>query len=1183
MSAEVRQHSLCTLQVGSDKSSDHPGLRAFKQASLDSVPEQVSTDMHDVSGQSDSGGGSMKEQPSENMQQDLSEREARALVIRQQQRGNDAPHEAQRHFLASQAGSPPVASGGWPAHSAAELEGWGQAGRYNSSSEAQLHSLSSQMSSPTSRQAPPAGPARALGLSQPAANQPAASMAEHRLPEPTTFGRQSSAYSQQFSSSSDWRWDPMQSNGSVASLGQQGSMFRSNTLSRAPGSGTLSSGGTLSYHSSLPSAGRNRLDAQLSTGLRPPEQIPTTQAGGLGGLSSQRPGSGYLSAMDRGSTPIGLGAAMDSVDGRAQLQSGQLDMAWLEANYPQQGSGSSASTRHSPRERIEELLSAAGRAWSGPPAWTAKQGHGQGQHASLSSSPDMGSEPAGMPELSAEPSMAQHMSAEPCRAAGGLALEAEEPQLTDRPSRLLWLGNLRAGVQCTLLKSIFEAFGELDDVMTFAGRPHCLINYKTVEAAKCAVDALHEHEVPALSGERKLLLKFRTPRAASGLDTSLMDATNQASRPPPLRQQSGQMPTQLSSQMSAQMSGQLLTQLSTQLSMQMSGQLSGQLSAQMSGQVSGLSDSDSMLPRGSRSPIENEAVVPSSRVWLGNIVATATVRSLRAVFSRFGPLTDAAVFPARIGPLGYAFVNFETVDAAVKAYAALNNGIVPILAGNKQLKMRFKTAKGADPVPSGDSLLEAQGMMGMQSSTEPRRPDQQWPYQEPDFAQDAADRLEATLAEAEANAKPSRHLWLGNVPVKPNKAAIEALFSAYGALESVRVFPGKTFAFVNYLSTQHATLAIQNLNNVPVPSISGRKPLVVRYQSEQSFGNPLLVDHMPQALLGQRSASGPQLGPLLRRPSPPPPFAQQPPDWAAGSSPAGQGGAEESDEPLMPAINLSNRLNPNNVHFDRELATRQRSLDRSTMDFGLLGQSQGHFMQSQQNLSLQVPQVTDGIGNRPPAPSSQQDAPASSLTSPRREGSGTLRPHSGSVRLGSGNSEGRSGSVRLGSGDSEGRDSLEAAGRSSSRTTRGSSSVRLGSGDSEGRDSLEAAGRSAGLQAGAQLGWQQIVQGSAGYGNSSQSSAAAIAAALANAFHGAQQGVRLPEHFFCRLTNKLMSDPVTAADGCIYERAAILEWTAQQNTSPVTHLPLAHKGVTPCPALRDAIQHHLSIHHPLVQ
>ena len=80
-------------------------------------------------------------------------------------------------------------------------------------------------------------------------------------------------------------------------------------------------------------------------------------------------------------------------------------------------------------------------------------------------------------------------------------------------------------------------------------------------------------------------------------------------------------------------------------------------------------------------------------MWLGNIAAHVTVRSLYDVFGRFGQLTDAAVFPARIGPLGYAFVNFLDVSDAARAYDALNNTPVPPLTGSKLLKIRYKPAQ----------------------------------------------------------------------------------------------------------------------------------------------------------------------------------------------------------------------------------------------------------------------------------------------------------------------------------------------------------------------------------------------------------------------------------------------------------------------------------------------------------
>lgn len=37
---------------------------------------------------------------------------------------------------------------------------------------------------------------------------------------------------------------------------------------------------------------------------------------------------------------------------------------------------------------------------------------------------------------------------------------------------------------------------------------------------------------------------------------------------------------------------------------------------------------------------------------------------------------------------------------------------------------------------------------------------------------------------------------------------------------------------------------------------------------------------------------------------------------------------ESDDDSLMPAVNLSNRLNPNNVHFDRQLAAQYKRMSK---------------------------------------------------------------------------------------------------------------------------------------------------------------------------------------------------------------------------------------------------------------
>ena len=56
---------------------------------------------------------------------------------------------------------------------------------------------------------------------------------------------------------------------------------------------------------------------------------------------------------------------------------------------------------------------------------------------------------------------------------------------------------------------------------------------------------------------------------------------------------------------------------------------------------------------------------------------------------------------------------------------------------------------------------------------------------------------------------------------------------------------------------------------------------------------------------------------------------------------------------------------------------------------------------------------------------------------------------------------------------------------------------------------------------------------------------------------------KLPEEVVCPITQVIMSDPVTAADGFTYERAAITDWLEQKDTSPITGAVLANKTLAP--------------------
>ena len=48
-----------------------------------------------------------------------------------------------------------------------------------------------------------------------------------------------------------------------------------------------------------------------------------------------------------------------------------------------------------------------------------------------------------------------------------------------------------------------------------------------------------------------------------------------------------------------------------------------------------------------------------------------------------------------------------------------------------------------------------------------------------------------------------------------------------------------------------------------------------------------------------------------------------------------------------------------------------------------------------------------------------------------------------------------------------------------------------------------------------------------------------------------------------------MREPVTAADGFCYERAALEDWLRRRQVSPMTNALLPHARLTPVPRLAD--------------
>lgn len=71
---------------------------------------------------------------------------------------------------------------------------------------------------------------------------------------------------------------------------------------------------------------------------------------------------------------------------------------------------------------------------------------------------------------------------------------------------------------------------------------------------------------------------------------------------------------------------------------------------------------------------------------------------------------------------------------------------------------------------------------------------------------------------------------------------------------------------------------------------------------------------------------------------------------------------------------------------------------------------------------------------------------------------------------------------------------------------------------------------------------------------------------------GWQDGMHeIPSRMICPITQRLLKDPVVAADGNTYERVAITRWFRRKRVSPLTNLPISD-ALVPNRALADAIE-----------
>lgn len=171
-----------------------------------------------------------------------------------------------------------------------------------------------------------------------------------------------------------------------------------------------------------------------------------------------------------------------------------------------------------------------------------------------------------------------------------------------------------------------------------------------------------------------------------------------------------------------------------------------------------------------------------------------------------------------------AHVTYQRGSEAARAASSLNRKAIPALSGAQPISAAVMDGLSEDP--EGRTTSGGDGTWVMVSQDEDLDQTAGRSIGSSNGMQSSRYDWDLDLPEGRAN----RHLWLGNVlPTKVTRAGLEQVYSRYGPLESVRAFTGKTYAFINFMSTADAVAAKRDTAGTCIPGLSGNKPLIVKF------------------------------------------------------------------------------------------------------------------------------------------------------------------------------------------------------------------------------------------------------------------------------------------------------------------------------------------------------------------
>ncbi|KAG7615718.1 RNA recognition motif domain [Arabidopsis thaliana x Arabidopsis arenosa] len=223
---------------------------------------------------------------------------------------------------------------------------------------------------------------------------------------------------------------------------------------------------------------------------------------------------------------------------------------------------------------------------------------------------------------------------------------------------------------------------------------------------------------------------------------------------------------------------------------------------------------------------------PSRHLWVGNLPHGILERELADRFLRFGELESLAFQPGR----SYAFVNFNHDEDAFAAIESLQG--FP-LSGNP-LRIEFAKAEKSSTGSRTDDIYRHDEQRSAARGSSFVQRDSRMRYESPDTYSKSKMN--------DRNAEPSEVLYIGfPASLKVDDALLRNVFSSFGEITKVTVFPGRSYAFVQFRNLMAACKAKESLQG-------------------KLFGNPRV--HICFAK-SEPSSSGSGRGPSGRSLSPP--------------------------------------------------------------------------------------------------------------------------------------------------------------------------------------------------------------------------------------------------------------------------------------------------------------------------